>query len=124
MLLVQLEVFKKEITEFPVESREDTLSLVARFLSGEHLNRKDFKTFKIDKNTRIQEFRVKDHRGNWRVISTMIRGQYLVLVYAFHKKSQELQERDKEVIRASGVRDAGQLGCVEIGQPGAVAGEG
>ena len=69
MLLVQLEAFKKEIAGFPLESREDILSLIGRFLKGEQLNRNDFKTFKIDKNTRIQEFRVKDHRGNWRAIS-------------------------------------------------------
>lgn len=99
MLLVQLEAFKKEVLEFPLETREDMFSLITRFLSGEQLNRKDFKTFKIDKNTRIQEFRVKDHRGNWRAISTIIQGQYLVLVYAFHKKSQELQEKEKETIR-------------------------
>lgn len=100
MQLVQLEGFKKEIREFPIESREDILALISRFLKGESLTRKEFKTFKIDKNTKIQEFRVKDHRGNWRAISTIANGQYLVLVYAFHKKSQELQEKDKEVIRA------------------------
>ena len=100
MLLVQLDSFKKEIAEFPLESREDLLSLIARFLEGEQLNRNDFKTFKIDKNNRIQEFRVKDHRGNWRAISTIVQGQYLVFVYAFHKKSQELLEKDKDVIRA------------------------
>lgn len=100
MHLVQLEAFRKEIADFPIETKEDILSLIGRFLNGEHLNRKDFKTFKIDKNTRIQEFRVKDHRGNWRAISTTTKGQYLVLIYAFHKKSQELQEKDKEVIRA------------------------
>ena len=100
MQLVQLEAFKKEIAEFPLETREDILSLIARFLSGESLNRNHFKTFKIDKNTRIQEFRVKDHRGNWRAISTVVQGQYLVMVYAFQKKSQELLEKDKDVIRA------------------------
>lgn len=63
MQLVQLEGFKKEIADFPIETKEDILSLIARFLNGEQLNRKDFKTFKIDKNNRIQEFRVKDHRG-------------------------------------------------------------
>lgn len=99
MQLVQLEAFKKEILEFPLESREDILSLITKFLKGELLTRKEFKTFKIDKNTKIQEFRVKDFRGNWRAISTIVRGQYLVLVYAFHKKSQELQEKDKDVIR-------------------------
>jgi phage-related protein len=56
--------------------------------------------FKIHKSNRIQEFRVKDHRGNWRAISTIVKGQHLVLVYAFHKKSQELQEKDKDTIRA------------------------
>ena len=100
MLLIQLESFKREIEEFPIETKEDILSLVSRFLNGDQLNRKDFKTFKIDKNNRIQEFRVKDHRGNWRAISTTVKGQCLVLVYAFHKKSQELQEKDKDVIRA------------------------
>ena len=43
---------------------------------------------------------MKDHRGNWRAISTIVQGQYLVLVYAFHKKSQELQEKDKDTIKA------------------------
>lgn len=99
MQIVQLETFKKEIADFPIETREDIFSLVTRFLKGERLNNKDFKTFKIDKNTKILEFKVKDDRGNWRVISTIASGKYLVFVYAFHKKSQELQEKDKNVIR-------------------------
>lgn len=99
MKIVQLEAFKKEIANFPVETREDIFSLIYRFLQGERLNRKDFKTFKIDKNTKILEFKVKDNRGNWRAISTTISGKYLVFVYAFHKKSQELQEKDKDIIR-------------------------
>jgi phage-related protein len=74
--------------------------LILSACCGEQLNHRDLKTFKIDKNNRIQEFRVKDHRGNWRAISTIVKGQYLVLIYAFHKKSQELQEKDKDVIRA------------------------
>ncbi len=99
MQIVQLETFKKEIADFPIETREDIFSLVTRFLKGERLNNKDFKTFKIDKNTKILEFKVKDDRGNWRAISTIASGKYLVFVYAFHKKSQELQEKDKNVIR-------------------------
>jgi phage-related protein len=100
MRLVQLDAFIKDIRDFPLETKEDLLSLIHRFLNGESLNRNDFKTFKLDKNTKIQEFRVKDHMGNWRVISTIIQGQTLVLVYGFHKKSQELQEKDKDTIRA------------------------
>jgi len=99
MQIVQLEAFKKEIAEFPLETREDIFSLIHRFMNGERLNNKDFKTFKIDKNKKIMEFKVKDARGNWRAISTMMQGKYLVFVYAFHKKSQELQEKDKDVIR-------------------------
>ena len=99
MQIVQLETFRKEIADFPIETREDIFSLVTRFLKGERLNNKDFKTFKIDKNTKILEFKVKDDRGNWRAISTIASGKYLVFVYAFHKKSQELQEKDKNVIR-------------------------
>lgn len=100
MQVVQSQQFVKEINEFPLETREDIFSLIARFLKGERLSNKDFKTFKIDKNTRILEFKVKDDRGNWRAISTIMQGKYLVMVYAFHKKSQELLEKDKEVIRS------------------------
>ena len=100
MQIVQLEAFRDEIAEFPIETREDIFSLVSRFMSGERLNSKDFKTFKIDKSTKIMEFKVKDSRGKWRAISTMMLGKYLVFVYAFHKKSQELQEKDKNVIRS------------------------
>ncbi len=99
MQVIQLEAFKKEIADFPLETREDIFSLVYRFAQGERLNKNDFKTFKIDKNTKIIEFKVKDHRGNWRAISTMMQGKYLVFVYAFHKKSQDLLEKDKDVIR-------------------------
>ena len=53
MQIVQLDSFKKEIADFPVETREDIFSLVYRFMNGERLNTKDFKTFKIDKNTKI-----------------------------------------------------------------------
>lgn len=97
--IIQLEAFKKEIAEFPIETREDIFSLIHRFLENERLSHKDFKTFNLDKSTRIQEFKVKDNRGNWRAVSTIHEGNYLVLVYAFHKKSQELQEKDKDTIR-------------------------
>ena len=97
--IVQLEAFREEIAEFPTETPEDLLSLIYRYLNGERLNRTDFKTFKIDKATKIQEFKVKDARGNWRVISCLAGSDYPVLLYAFHKKSQELLEKDKDVIR-------------------------
>ena len=97
--IIQLEAFKKEIAEFPLETREDIFSLIHRFLNQERLIPQHFKTFNIDKNTRIQEFKVKDDRGNWRSITCLHQKEYLVLVYAFHKKSQGLQEKDKEVIR-------------------------
>ena len=97
--IIQLEAFRKEIAEFPLETREDIFSLMHRFLSNERLNSCDFRTFNIDGRTRIQEFKVKDSKGNWRAISCLHHKEYLVLVYAFHKKSQELQEKDKEVIR-------------------------
>lgn len=97
--IIQLEAFKKEISEFPLETREDIFSLIHRFLSNERLAPGDFRTFNIDRSTRIQEFKVKDARGNWRAISCLYQRNYLVLVYAFRKKSQELQEKDKEIIR-------------------------
>ena len=97
--IIQIDAFKKEIAEFPPQTREDIFSLIYRYLIGERLNHTDFKTFKIDSCTKIQEFKVKDARGNWRAISCLHGSEYLVLVYAFHKKSQALQDKEKDTIR-------------------------
>lgn len=99
MKLTQIEAFKKEIKKFPIEVREDIFSLVDRFLKGERLSTRQFKTFKLDKDTKIQEFKVKDHTGNWRAISCIVQKDVLVFVYAFHKKSQSLLEKDKNTIK-------------------------
>lgn len=97
--LAQLEAFKKEIKKFPLEIREDIFVLVDKYMSGERLTTSQFKTFKIDKDTKIQEFKVKDHTGNWRAVSCIVQKDILVFVYAFHKKSQALLEKDKDTIR-------------------------
>ncbi len=97
--IAQMEAFKKEIKKFPLEIKEDIFSLVNKFINGERLNSTQFKIFKIDKDTKIQEFKVKDCTGNWRVISCIIEKGTLVFIYAFHKKSQALLEKDKGTIR-------------------------
>ncbi len=97
--VIQLEIFKKEIGDFPLQTREDLYSLIVRFSSGELMRRNDLKIFKIDDRTRIYEFRTKDQHGNWRVISTVINKEVLVLIFGFHKKSQQLLEKDKNVIK-------------------------
>lgn len=95
--VVQTASFKKEIAAFPLSAKEDIFSLVIRFINGEGLHQNDFKIFKIDKKTKILEFKVKDSTGNWRAVSTLLKGRYFV--FAFHKKSQELLHKDKETIR-------------------------
>lgn len=97
--VIQLEAFKKEIQEFPLETREDLFSLIVRFSNGELMMRKDLKIFKIDDRNKVYEFRTKDQNGNWRVISTVINKELLLLIYAFNKKSQNLQQKDKNIIR-------------------------
>ncbi|HLG19253.1 MAG TPA: type II toxin-antitoxin system RelE/ParE family toxin [Bdellovibrionota bacterium] len=99
MRILQLPAFREEMARFSEETREDIWLLVDRFLKRERLPHTSFKTFSIDKQTRIQEFKVKDYRGNWRAISCIHEKELLVFVYAFHKKSQALQEKDKRVIR-------------------------
>ena len=94
----QLEVFKKEIKKFPISVREDIFSLVENYIEGSRLNIFQFKIFKIDKNTKVQEFKVKDYTGNWRAISCIIQKNILVFIYAFHKKSQSLSKKDKSII--------------------------
>lgn len=88
--------FEKEITKFGDEVKEDIFLLVQRYLSGERLPKTQFKIFDIGKNERIRE--VKDRTGNWRVISCSVSKEALTFIYAFHKKSQKLLEKDKKVI--------------------------
>jgi len=97
--LVRLDKFMKEFSKFTEEIKEDILSLIESYMDGERLNTSQFKTFKIDKDTKIQEFKVKDHTGNWRAVSCIVNKDHLVFVYAFHKKSQALLEKDKDTIR-------------------------
>ena len=79
--------------------REDIFALINKFISGERLSPVQLKTFKLDKDTKIQEFKVKDATGNWRTISCIMEKKVLVFVYAFHKKSQSLLTKDKNTIR-------------------------
>lgn len=91
--------FLKEWDQVSLEARIQLIRIMERFLSGERLPSRHFKTFWIDEKSKILEFKVRDHHGNWRAISVHHDGS-LVLIYAFHKKSQELQEREKRTIRA------------------------
>ncbi len=88
----------QEYLAFPLETREAFVGLISRYGRGERLDRTAFKTFWIDGQNKIIEFKVRDKRGNWRVIGALLRPK-IVLVYAFHKKSQELQAKEKDTIR-------------------------
>jgi phage-related protein len=90
--------FKKEINDFPQNAKDDIFKLVMDFLEGKRLPKTLFKTFSLQKNLKIQEFKIKDHTGNWRAVSCMIGKEDLTFVYAFHKKSQALLEKDKSTI--------------------------
>lgn len=93
------EEFLSEFLELPEESQEALNGIIARFLRGERLSPKQFKIFWIDGQIRVLEFKVKDHAGNWRAIAVRDAG-WLVLVHAFHKKTQQLSEQVKRTIRA------------------------
>ena len=97
--VLKMDSFQKEFNKFPYNIRENIVSIIDKYLDGERLPATEFKTFKIDKDTKIQEFKAKDHTGNWRAISCIVKKDYLILVYAFHKKSQALLEKDKDTIR-------------------------
>lgn|GEM_PF-1700473 len=88
----------RDVSSFPRETLDEFELLINRYLSGERLSSKDFKTFKIDGKNKILEFKVKDRSGNWRAIAVYLRTR-LVLIYAFHKKTQQLSEHDKNSIR-------------------------
>lgn len=90
--------FEKEFANFPSDIRDDILLLITDYLGGVRLPNTSFKTFALAKGIKIQEFKVKDHTGNWRAISCFEDKEHLTFVYAFHKKSQRLLEKDKKVI--------------------------
>ena len=90
--------FEKEINKFAPEIREDIFRIVQRYLSGEKIPTGLFKTFFLEKNIKIQEFKIKDHTGNYRAISCIIEKKNLIFIYAFHKKSQKLLEKDRKTI--------------------------
>ncbi len=90
--------FKKEFKKFPQEIQSDVVFLITEYLKGERLPNTSFKTFALEKGIKIQEFKVKDHTGNWRAISCFEDKDSLTFVYAFHKKSQRLLDKDKKVI--------------------------
>ena len=91
--------FLKEYKAFPAKTQEDIFKLIKKYAEGEEFSALDFKTFFIDKKVKIQEFRVKDHRGNWRAVSVMPQKNTLVFLYAFHKKAQALSKKDKTIIK-------------------------
>ena len=99
MKVLKTNSFQKEFNQFPENIRENIISIIDKYLDGERLPATEFKTFKIDKDIKIQEFKAKDHTGNWRAISCIVRKDYLILFYAFHKKSQTLLEKNKDTIR-------------------------
>jgi len=90
--------FEKEIKKFDSKAKEDIFLLVQKYLSGEQLPKTLFKTFGIEKGIKIQEFKVKDSSGNWRVISCLLDKESITFIYAFHKKSQKLLDKDKKLI--------------------------
>jgi len=98
--IIPLKQFKVDFDDFPLSTRENFFSLIRKFVIGEKLDKNSLKVFNIDKSTKIFEFRTKDKFGNWRVMSTIIKGNELVLIYAFHKKSQELKDKDIKIIKS------------------------
>jgi phage-related protein len=96
--VVYLYQFKREFLKFSLETRADFAYLIEKYLNGDRLSGTQFKTFVIEKNIKVQEFKVKNQEGSWRAVSFILKRDKLVFVYAFHKKSQELLLKDKKII--------------------------
>ena len=91
--------FLAEFSELSEGTQEAFGQLLEAYLRGERLPAKCFKTFWIDGKIKVLEFKVRDRSGNWRSIAVLEAG-WLVLIHAFHKKSQELPDKVKRTIRA------------------------
>ncbi len=57
--LFRTDQFIKEFKSFPVETQEDLIALVRRYLLGERLPRTAFKTFNIDKKIEYRNSKLK-----------------------------------------------------------------
>jgi phage-related protein len=90
--------FSDEFSKLSINLKEDFIILVGKYLKGERLPSNLFKTFKLDKQIKIQEFKLKDSQGNWRAISFLEGEEAITFIYAFHKKSQKLLHKDKKII--------------------------
>lgn len=87
----------KRLREFPDDARQDAGYQLDKVQRGEQPD--DFKPMpSIGKG--VEEIRVWDDAGTFRVIYTARVGDVVVVIHAFQKKTQATSKRDVEVARA------------------------
>jgi len=86
----------KDLREFPEDARRDTGYQLDKLQRG--LQPDDFKPMSsIGKG--VQEIRVWDDSGTYRVIYTARLADAVYVLHAFHKKSQATSKRDLEIAK-------------------------
>ena len=87
----------KRLREFPDDARQDAGYQLDKVQRGEQPD--DFKPMpSIGKG--VEEIRVWDDAGTFRVIYTARFGDVVVVIHAFQKKTQATSKRDIELARA------------------------
>ena len=87
----------KRLREFPLEARQDAGHQLYQVQRGERPD--DFKPMPtIGKG--VEEIRVRDETGTYRVIYAARRAEAVYVLHAFQKKTQTTAKRDLDLARA------------------------
>ena len=87
----------KRLREFPAEARQDAGHQLYQVQRGEQPD--DFKPMPaIGKG--VEEIRVWDETGAYRVIYTARRAEAIYVLHAFQKKTQATSKRDLDIAKA------------------------
>lgn len=86
----------KRLREFPPEARQDAGHQLYKVQQGEQPD--DFKPL-LTLGKGVEEIRVWDESGTYRVIYTARRTEAIYVLHAFQKKTQATSKREAEIAR-------------------------
>ena len=86
----------KRLREFPPEARQDAGHQLYKVQRGEQPD--DFKPLPAV-GQGIEEIRVWDETGTYRVVYTARRAEAVYVLHAFQKKTQAMQKRDLDIAK-------------------------
>ena len=98
MDVVILEVCRKELGLLPEEVFQDFLDAIGRLKEGENLNMPLSRPMpSLGKG--VNELRLKDRSGIFRIIYVIKKGDAVYVVHAFKKKDQKTPQKNIDIVK-------------------------